>query len=236
MNNSAFGKTIEKLRKSIKVRLINNAKDYLRYISKPSFVSQMIFGENCVAIHEIKPVLTINKPIYLGFIILDLSKYLMYELHYECIKNIYISTLLFTDTDSLLYEIDTEDVYEDFHKNKIFLDFSDYPHHSEFFDLANKKVVGKMKDEFKWTVISEFIGLKSNMYSLIAAENEKIKKANGMNKNAVKNIRHKEFVIVLFNKKMIRHKMKRIQSKLHRIGTYDVFKTSLSYFDGKDTC
>ena len=83
MNNSVFGKTMENLRKRINVRLVNNAKDYVRYISKPSFVSQKIFNKNFVAIHEIKPVLTHSKPIYVGFSIFDLSKYLMYEFHYK---------------------------------------------------------------------------------------------------------------------------------------------------------
>ena len=81
INNSVFGKTMENLRKRINVKLVNNAKDYVRYISKPSFVSQKIFSRNFVAIHEIRPVLTINKPIYVGFSILDLSKLLMYEFH-----------------------------------------------------------------------------------------------------------------------------------------------------------
>ena len=81
INNSVFGKTMENLRKRINVKLVNNAKDYVRYISKPSFVSQKIFNRNFVAIHEIRPVLTINKPIYVGFSILDLSKLLMYEFH-----------------------------------------------------------------------------------------------------------------------------------------------------------
>ena len=84
--NSVFGKTIENLRKIINVILVNNAKNYVRRISKPSFVLQKIFIKNLVAIHEIKPVLTINKLIYVGFSILDLSKLLMYEFHYKYIK------------------------------------------------------------------------------------------------------------------------------------------------------
>ena len=87
MNNSAFGKTMENLRKGINLKLVNNAKDYVRYVSKPSFVSQKIFCKNFVAIHEIKPVLILNKPIYVGFSILDLSKYFMYEFHYKHIKS-----------------------------------------------------------------------------------------------------------------------------------------------------
>ena len=85
MNNSAFGKTMENLRKRISVKLVNNTKDYVRCISKPSFVSQKIFSKNFVAIHEIKLILTLNKPIYVGFSILGLSKLLIYEFHYKYI-------------------------------------------------------------------------------------------------------------------------------------------------------
>ena len=85
------------------VKLANNAQDYAKCISKPSFVSQKIVSKNFVAIHEIKPVLTFNKPIYVGFSILDLSKYLMYEIHCKYIKSKFDAKLSFTDTDSLVY-------------------------------------------------------------------------------------------------------------------------------------
>ena len=108
-------------------------------------------------------------------------------------------------------------------------DFSDYPLYSKFFDPVNKKVIGKMKDEFKGLIISEFVGLKSKIYSLISVNNKEATRAKGVNKK----IRHKEFVDVLSNRKVIRHNMDRIQSKLHRIGTYDVCKISLSCFVDK---
>ena len=98
INNSVFGKTMENLRKVINVKLVNNAKDYVRSISKPSFVSQKMFSKNLVSIHEIKPVLTLNKPIYVGFSILDLSKLLMYKFHYNYIKSKFDGKLLFTNT------------------------------------------------------------------------------------------------------------------------------------------
>ena len=107
-------------------------------------------------------------------------------------------------------------------------DFSDYPLDSKFFDPANKKVIDKMKGEFKGRKICEFIELKSKMYSIISVDDEEVTKVKGVNKK----IRHKEFVDALFNKKAVRHNMKRIQSKLHRIGTY-VCKISLSCFDDK---
>ena len=87
-----------------------------------------------------------------------------------------------------------------------------------------------MKDEFKGVPISEFIGLKTKMYSLISIDDEEVSKAKGVNKK----IRHKEFVDVLFKRKVIRHNMNRIQSKLHKVGTYDVYKSSLSCFVIKD--
>ena len=161
--------------------------------------------------------MTLNKPIYVGFSVLDLSKLLMYKFYYEYIKNKFDAKLLFTGTDSLVYEIKRKDVYEDFHLDKDLFDFSDYPLNSKFFDLANEKVIGTMKDEFKGVIISEFVGLQSKMYSLISVDDKEVTKAKGVNKK----IRHKEFVSVLFNREVIRHNMKRIQSKLHKIGTYD---------------
>ena len=119
MNISTFGKTMENLRKRINVRLVNNTGDYKKYVSKPSLVSRKIFSKNFVAIHEIKLVLTLDKPIYVGFSILDLSKLFMDEFHYKHIKRKHSAKLLFTDTDSLVYEIKTDDIYEDFMKIRI---------------------------------------------------------------------------------------------------------------------
>ena len=110
---------MENLRKGISVKLVNNAKDYKKYIGKPSFVSQKIFSKNFVAIHEIILVLTVNKPVCVGFSILDLSKLLMYELHYKYIKSKFDAKLLFTDKDSLVYKTKTENVCEDFYQVKI---------------------------------------------------------------------------------------------------------------------
>ena len=109
MNNSVYGKIIENLRKRINVRLVNNAKDYKKYVRKRSFVLQKIFRKK---FHEIKSVLKFDKPIYAGFSILNLSKLSVHKFHYKNIKRKYNANLLFTDTDSLVYEIKT-DVYED---------------------------------------------------------------------------------------------------------------------------
>ena len=117
------------------------------------------------------------------------------------LKSIFDVNLLFTDTDSL-----TENVYEDFFKWKDLLDFGNYPKDSKFFNETNKKVIGKIKDEFGGVIVSEFVGLKSKMYSM--------KKIDGKEYNTAKGVsiatEFKKFKDVLFNKKIMRHKMKTI--------------------------
>ena len=110
---------MENLRKRINVRLVNNAKDFLKYTSRPNYVTHKLFDEDYAAIHEIKPVLVLNKPIHVGFTVLDLSKLNMYDVHYNFIKKNFNAELLFTD--SLTYEITLENFYEDFLNGKICL-------------------------------------------------------------------------------------------------------------------
>ena len=148
----------------------------------------------------------------------------MYQFHYKYVKSKFDAKLLFTDTGSLVYEIKSKDVYEERFKDKKLFDFSEYP-----VDTTNKNLLGKMKDEFKGQIITEFIGLKSKMYSLTSIDNKEISKAKVVNKK----IRHNEYIECLFNEKVVRHNMKTMQSKLHEIGTYDVLKISLSCFDYK---
>ena len=138
--------------------------------------------------------------------------------------------MLFTDTDSLTYEIKSENVYEEFFKWKDLFDFSNYLKDPRFFNETNKKVIGKIKDEFCVVIVSEFVGIMSKMYS--------IKKIDGKEHNTAKGVsiatKFDKFKDVLFNKKIIRYKMKRIQSKKHKLGTYEIDKISLSCFDDKD--
>ena len=195
--------------KKINVKIINNTKDYIRCVSKRNFISQKTFDKNFVAVHQIKPILTLNKPIYVGVSTLELSKLLMYKFHYEYVKNKFDAKLLFTDADSLVYEIKTEDVYEECFKDRELFDFSKYPVDSNYHGITNKKVFDKMKDEFKGQIISEFIGLKNKMYSLISVDDEEVNKAKVVNKK----IKHKEFADVLFKKEVVRYNMKRIQNK-----------------------
>ena len=126
MINSVYGKTMENLTKRINVRFVNIKKDFLKYTSRPTYVNLKLFNKNFTAIHEIKQVLTLNKPIYVGFTVLDLGKWLMYDFHYKFIKKNFSAKLLFTDTDSLTYEIKSENVYKEFYKWKNLFDFSNY--------------------------------------------------------------------------------------------------------------
>ena len=119
------------------MRLVNNEKDFLKYTSRPTHITHKIFDKNSAAIHEIKSILVLNKPIYVGLTVLELSKWLMYDFHCNFIKKHFDAEWLFTDTDK------SEDVYEEYVKHKHLFDFSNYPKDSKFFDPTNKKVIGK---------------------------------------------------------------------------------------------
>ena len=153
----------------------------------------------------------------------------MYDFHYNFIKQNFDAELLFTDTYKFTYKRKSEDVYEEFFKHKHLFDLSNYPKDSKFFDPVNEKVIGKMKDVSEGKINYEFVGLKSKMYSMKNIDRKEPNLAKGVNIATEFN----EFKDTLFNKKVVRHKMKRIQSKKHKIGTYEVNKISLSYFDDK---
>ena len=236
MNNSVFGKTMENLRKRVDVRLVTGKEKLLKLASKPTYVSCKIFNENLVAVHKIKETLTLNRPAYVGMCILDLSKTLMYDFHYNYIKNKYgdKAKLLFTDTDSLTYEIETEDAYHDFWNDKDKFDNSDYDIKSPFYKITNKKVIGKFKDEAAGQPIIEFIGLRSKMYSYVKDNETGGKTAKGIKKNVIKkDIKHEDYKNVLFNNKQMYHTMKTIRSQKHQLGSFELNKISLSCFDDK---
>ena len=121
MIDSGYGKTMENLRK--RIRLVNNEIYFLKYISRPTHITHKTFGKNYAAIHETKSDSIFNKLIYLGFIVLELSKWLMYDFHYNFTKKQFDAKLLLTDTDSLTYEIKSEDIFEEFFKHKHLFDF-----------------------------------------------------------------------------------------------------------------
>ena len=236
MNNSVFGKTMENLRKRQDIKLVTDKEKLAKWASRPSFISCKIFNEDLVAVHKTKTTLTLNRPAYVGMCILDLSKTLMYDFHYNYIKSKYgdKARLLFTDTDSLTYEIEADDVYQDFWKDKHLFDNSDYPKNSPFFDNSNKKVIGKFKDEAAGIPIVEFVGLKPKMYSLMKDNEQGSRTAKGIKKNVIKQeLQHDNYTDTLFNKKQMRHTMRLIKSERHQIGSYVVNKISLGCFDDK---
>ena len=234
-NNAVFGKTMENKRKRCNIQLVTDPEKMLRLAARPTYVSHKIFHENLVAVHYKQTKLLMDKPVYVGMCILDLSKLPMYDFHYNYILPKYPNAkLLFTDTDSLCYHIRTEDIYADFFADRERFDNSDYPPNSEFYFTENKKVIGKFKDETAGVPIREFIGLKSKMYS-ISLDNEKFsKKAKGVKKNVVrKGISHGDYIDVLSESKVMHHRMKTFRSDCHQISSYEINKISLSPFDDK---
>ena len=162
MNNSVFGKTMENIRKRVDIKLVNNRNSALRFAAKPNFESCTIFDENLIAIHMKRTKLLFDKPVFCGMAILDISKTLIFDFHYNYIKPKFQekAKLLFTDTDSLCYEIETEDFFQDISQDvKEKFDTSNFPKDHGYADASgrhhpsniptgiNKKVIEMIKDE-----------------------------------------------------------------------------------------
>ena len=205
-----------------------------KLISAPNYCSMKIFTEDLIAIHMKKIKLCLNRPIYCGFTILDNSKMLMYDFHYNYIKKKYNDVkLLFTDTDSLCYEIKTDDIYEDMYNDKHLFDFSDFPKDSQFHNTENKKTIGKFKDETPFNPIVEFVGLRSKMYSIKTQKYES-KKAKGIKKSVVKkDIKHENYRDVLLNAKQEFARMNTIRISAHKLASFTINKIGLSCYDDK---
>ena len=233
MNNSVLGKTMENIRNRVVVKLVNNTEKGEKLSAKPNFKHYNIFCEELVAIHMRKTKLLFNKPVYLGMCILDLSKTLMYEFHYNYIKQKYgdKAKLLFTDTDSLMYAIQTEDFYKDISDDvKDWFDTSDYPsnHPSGIPSGFNKKVLGMFKDEVVGKVIDEFVGLRAKLYSIKMFEGEETKKCKGIKKSVVKkSITHEDYKKCLFTGDVQLREMSVIRSYKHVVYTEAVNKIAL---------
>ena len=239
MNNSVFGKTIENIRKRQNIELVDDRKKALKLSSRPNFDRCTIFDRNLIAIHMKKTEVYFNKPVYVGQAILDLSKTLMYDFHYNYIKDKYgkKAELLFTDTDSLMYQIKTKDFYKDICydiKNKF--DTSDYPtnHSSGILTGVNKKVIGMFKDEASGKQITHFVGLRPKLYSYKLEDEKELKKCKGIKKNVVKkSIIFDDYVRCLFSGEKEMRTMKIIRSEKHDIYSKEVNKVALSNRDDK---
>ena len=230
LNNAVYGKTMENMRKRIKIRITKTPKDFIKYASRPTYINHDIFGKRLVAIHEKKELLTVNKSIYVGCTVLELSKLEMHEFNFHFMKgNVRSFEVLYTDTGSFIYEIIGEDFYEIMHENKEFFYLNNYPKNGKYFCIDNKKVLGKMKGEYGEKTIYEITALKSKMYSIRDA-NSNVKSVHKGHNSSVK---YEEFKDTHSNKNVIRHKMRGIKSKKHQLVTYESNKTSLSVFDDK---
>ena len=239
MNNSVFGKTMENIRNRVNVKLVNTGEQFKKLAAKPNYESRKIFNKNLVSVHMKKTSLTMNKPVYLGMSILDLSKIVMFDFHYKYIKPKYgnKAKLLFTDTDSFLYEIQTEDFYKDISGDvKDRFDTSDYPegHPSGIPTGINKKVLGMFKDEAAGKVIKEFVGLRAKLYSYKMDEGKENKRCKGIKKAVVeKSIRHEDYKTCLETGREQLRRQNIIRSYEHTLYTEEVNKIALSAADDK---
>ena len=260
-NNAVFGKTMENLCKRISFEVVTSRKIELKRIARPYFKRATIFIEDLVGVPTAKPVLVMNRPIQVGFAILNLSKYLMYDFHYNTwMKKFPNSTLLITDTDSLAYEVVGHDFYTGMAEIKDEFDFSEYPKDHFLQPYDNLKVVGKFKDECKGQLMLRFIVLRPKLYSIDYEREAYFECKDGIEKEVDKPTDTSDVRIVLGNKVTAkgvkanvatklsfndyeyrlsslspkRVDIKRIGSDLHRAFTYcSTEKIGLSAFDTK---
>ena len=240
MNNAVFGKTMENVRNYRDVKLLSQVKHkekYLKLVADPRFLEAKVFSNDLVAIHMMQRTTNLNKPIYTGMSILDLSKIYMYAFHYEYIipkydyKNV---RLLMTDTDSFIYNISTNDLYSDMLNEAERFDFSDYPKNHALYSDKNKKVLGKMKDETCGRPIREFVGLRAKMYSILCDDEKEMKRAKGVQKATLAaEISHNNYRQTLTLGATQRNLMHSIRSKNHEIFSIEQNKISLCPFDDK---
>ena len=228
---------MENVRKRVDVKLLRSDDEeerILKYVAKPTFARQVIFNPDLIGIQNHKEKVLLNKPIYVGMSVLDLSKMLMYDFYYNHLKKLYTYNirLLYTDTVSLIVKVDTEDIYADMKKNLDEYDTSNYSPDHPLFSNTNKKVIGKFKDELGGRLMTEFIGLRPKMYSYVGEESGK--RAKGVKKSVLQNsITHEDYKTCLFEKKAYTCDMLGLRSRAHTISGETVHKVALAPLDTK---
>ena len=186
-----FGKTIENIWKHVNVELVASSAKMEKLVAKPTFKSAKRFNPLLEAVDTIQEKLLLNKPVYTNFAVLDLSKVLMYQFHYQYIKHKYAewAQLLFTDTDSLCYQVNTEDFYHDIQPDLDLFDTADYPSYHTLHSTVNKEVIDKFKDETAGHPIREFVGLHPKMYQgwtlALARSPRRVSKVSGECKSQI---------------------------------------------------
>ena len=237
MNNSVFRKTMENIRRHRDIKLVNNKEDYLKQVIKPNFKGGVLMGADLISCEIVKVKVKMNKLVYLGQAILDLSKTIMYEFHYDYMKRKYSESdlkLLHMDTDSLVYDIKTEDFYKDIAQDvEARFDTSGYVPGRPLPIEKNKKVIGLMKDELGGKIMKEFISLRLKIYSYRVEEQEP-KKCKRIKKCVVKKtITFKDYKRCLFEGINIHRSQLLFRSVKHKVKTLEVNKLALSREDDK---
>ena len=237
MNNAVYGKTMENVREHINFELVDTPERYAKCVNNPTFKNRRIINESLVGVEKLRETVKLNKPIYVGMSILDLSKLHMYSFYYDVLKEKYQENirLIYTDTDSFVLHIKTEDVYDDFKEIKNEMDFSGYDKSHKCYDNTNKKVLGKFKDECDGKIITHFIGLKPKSYAFkIHKEKKEEKKSKGIVKHKVKNeLSYKSYEKTLLENDCDKVEFNSIRSKNHQIYTIRQVKQALSSYDNK---
>jgi hypothetical protein len=240
MSNAVYGKTMENVRSRVDIQL--KSKWEGRYgactlISRPNFKKRKIFSEDLVAIEMSKVEILMNKPIAIGMSVLDISKLKMYNFHYNYMIPKYGGNceVLYTDTDSFIYKISCDDFYSDMKKDLHHYDTSDYgANNLHQMPLKNKKVPGLMKDENNGKCMTEFVGLRSKMYSVRVDGEDAIKKAKGVKKYILSNhIVFNDYLNCVQNNDVIHKTQNTIRSKLHNVYSIEQNKIVLSPHDDK---
>ena len=237
MNNLVFGKTMENKRKHRDIKLVTIDKKRSKLVSEPNYHTINLISEDLSIIEMKKTKVKMNKPIYLGLSILEISKILMYEFWYDYIKPKYNDDvkLCYMDTDSFVMHIKTNDFYKDiFDDVDNRFDTSNYEVKRPLPIEKNKKVIGLMKDELGGEIITEFIALRPKTYCYLT-DNDKIdKKAKGTKKCVIKKmIKFDDYKKCLINDKVILKSQQRFISNKHDVYTEDVNKIALSNDDDK---
>ena len=237
MNNSVFRKIMENIRKHRNIKLITNREAYLKVVMKPNFKSGVLFGENLMGCEMGKIKVIMYKPVYLGQAILDLSKIVMYEFHYNYMKQKYPEglTLCYMDTDSLIYDIKTADFYKDIAEDtKDRFNMSGYNPNRPLPVGLNKKVIGLMKDELGGEILTEFVTLRPKMYAYKTGESES-KKCKGIKKCVIcKTISFEDYKACLFGEETSYRSQLMFRSSKHKVKTLEINKLALSRDD--DEC
>ena len=237
MKNSVFGKTMENIRKHRNIRLVNDEEEYFQNIMRPNFKSGTLLGPDLMGCEMGKIKVVMNKPVYLGQAILDLSKTTMYEFHYDYMKRKCPDdklTLCYMDTDSLTYSIKTEDFYKDIEDDiETRFDTSGYIPDRPLPVGLNKKVIGLMKDELGSEIMREFVSLRPKMYSYKVGNSEP-KKCKGIKKCVVKKMIHfDDYKACLFSRERTHRSQLLFRSRKHEVKTLEVNKLALSREDDK---